>query len=76
MFKEFPDSKNVASASYDAQAKQLQVTFRNQSSYMYTGVPLEVVEQFYSAPSAGSFLASQIKSKFSFAKVKNAVKEG
>ena len=76
MLKEFPQSKNLRCAEYDTTSQELKVTFLNGSQYVYTNVPLDVVKQFYEAPSAGSFLATHIKNKYSFAKIKNAaVKE-
>lgn len=61
-------SSNLASAEYNEETKTLTITFKSGSSYTYSGVDQEVYDGLLSAASPGTYFASQIKDKFSFAK--------
>ncbi len=63
------DSTHVKSASYDSDTSELVVVFPNSSTYAYDSVPKEVADSFAAAPSAGKFLASEIKGVYPFRKL-------
>ena len=58
------NSSFLDSCSYDKEAKELAVSFRNSKIYRYLNVPVEVYEDFKNAPSAGEFYSSKIKGKY------------
>jgi KTSC domain len=55
------NSSAIASASYDSDTEELDVTFVNGRTYTHPGVPAGVVKALRDAPSAGSFYSSVIK---------------
>lgn len=60
-------SSDIESASYNSDAQILTIFFRrNQASYSWAGVPLEVWYAFVEAPSQGKFFAAKIKGRYSF----------
>jgi hypothetical protein len=59
-------SSNLAAAEYDPEAKLMVVTFRSGSVYTYANVPDTVYEGLLTATSPGSYLAENIKGKYSF----------
>jgi hypothetical protein len=56
-----PTSSNIARIQYDAETAVLKVEFRSGKTYSYADVPMDIVNAFVSAPSAGKFLNSTIK---------------
>ena len=62
------ESSNIASASYDVEARELVVVFRNGGTYIYEGVSPDVAKSFEDAPSPGKFLHSSIKGQYDFRK--------
>jgi len=70
-WQEFPhfESSNIASARYEDLGKILEITFHNGGTYQYYDVPSHVATGFGQADSKGSFLASNIKGHFRYAKV-------
>lgn len=56
-------SSNVHSATYDPITADLEVTFRNGTTYNYASVSADTWEKFLNADSAGKFLAQQIKGR-------------
>ena len=64
-------SGTIQSAGYDAEAMTLAVIFTSGMEYHYYSVPLEIVEQFRAAPSAGRFLNENVKKAgYSYARVR------
>jgi hypothetical protein len=70
MKKTFPQSTNVESAAYDPDTLELVVAFKKSGVYLYSGVPINVCEEFYAAASAGQFLNLHIKPKYSAQRIK------
>ncbi len=60
----FPGSEALIGATYDPETEQLSITFASGSTYSYSGVPADVVEQFREAPSAGQFWRNSIKDQY------------
>lgn len=63
-------SKDIAIIGYDKNTRSLEVAFRSGGVYTYTDVAEDVFRSFVNAPSKGTFFASQIKDKYSSAKVR------
>jgi len=59
-------SSNIDSIGYDVKTHVLRVKFIKGSSYDYQDVPEIVFEQLLDAPSAGKYLAQNIKNKYSY----------
>jgi len=59
------NSSNVASVGYDTEAGILTVSYNNNRSYDYYDVPPEVFAEIQSVESVGTYLASEVKGKFS-----------
>ena len=62
-------SKNIHSASYDADSQKLTVKFHHGGTYVYDGVDVEKAQAFADADSHGEFLHSQIKGQHTFSKI-------
>ena len=65
----FPDSESVTEASYDPQNKELFVTFRKGTQYVYFDVPSDLFARFAKADSAGKFVHKEIIGKFRYGKI-------
>lgn len=61
-------SSAIARAAYHEEKQKLVVEMADKSRYVYHGVPVETVQQFESAPSAGKFYNQAIKPAFEFTK--------
>lgn len=61
-----PESSQVSELSYDAELKQLSITYHNGKTYAYADVPEEVAEKAFESSSIGSFLAHNVKNTFSY----------
>jgi len=61
----FTHSSAVEWCRYDRAARTLDVCFVRSAVYRYHEVPIDIVEQFVSASSAGRFLHAHIASRFS-----------
>lgn len=57
-------SSTIETAEYDAERSTLTVTFRDGSSYEYSGVPQNTFDAFEAARSKGSFHANSIRDNF------------
>lgn len=64
MFKEFPDSTNLARAEHNG--TDLLVTFKNGGRYSYSDVPAHVAQELFDADSPGAYLAANIKGFYLF----------
>jgi len=62
-------SSNIINAEYDDETEVLTITFKNGGMYEYSGVPLNVYQEFLEAPSVGSFLHSSIKPFYEVQKI-------
>lgn len=62
-------SSNLASAGYDESSEVMEVEFLDGSIYQYYNVPRSIYDALISAPSAGKFLASQVKGHFPYSRV-------
>lgn len=63
-----PQSSNVVRFAYDEPAQVLKVEFKNGAIYDYYDVPESLFQVMRSAPSAGQFLAQNVKSRFRYAR--------
>jgi len=61
-------SSNIASIGYDIATQELEVTFKNGSTYVYEGVPSELHAMLLIAPSVGKHLDQHVKGKFNYRK--------
>ena len=62
-------SSTIKKIGYDPETKVLRIQFKNDSIYDYEGFQEEDFKKFDEADSKGSYLAKNIKNKFSFKKV-------
>lgn len=69
MRREPVSSSNIVSVGYDATSETMEVEFLSGSVYQYYNVPQSVYDAFLAAPSAGQFLAYQIKNAFPYSRV-------
>jgi hypothetical protein len=62
-------SSNVASIGYDESNQTLYVSFLNNATYIYKGVPVHEFEGLRNAPSIGSYLHRNIKNLFPYERI-------
>jgi len=69
---ETPTSSNVAGFSYRPSRRELEVQFKNGSTYFYQDVPQSVADEMVSihksGQSVGTFIAKRIKGQFELRK--------
>ncbi|MBA7676496.1 hypothetical protein ES703_84738 [subsurface metagenome] len=63
------ESSNLSMVGYDAEKLELRIKFNSGTEYAYLGVPSEVFDGLMRAPSAGKFLAREIKGKYEYHQV-------
>lgn len=63
------DSSNIADVGYDETTMTLEVGFHNGTAYQYFDVPQSVYQEFMSADSKGTFLNTNIKGNYRYAKL-------
>lgn len=68
-FKITPQSSNVKLIGVNRADKELLVSFKTGSQYIYSGVDEETLQAALDAPSIGKFVSSQIVRKFDSVKV-------
>jgi hypothetical protein len=66
---ETPLSTNIERWDYNPGRKILTVTFRNGRVYEYLAVPPDVAESGEGAPSAGQWLADEVKGRYEYRRV-------
>lgn len=64
-----PESSNIAKLVYNSETQTLEVTFKNETIYLYFKVPEEIWDTFKHAESKGKFFAAHIKGVFEFEKI-------
>ena len=62
-------SSNIKALGYDPVSKELHVEFKSGDVYAYSGVDPKAYQALMAAPSIGSHLAKNVKSKFQVRKV-------
>jgi hypothetical protein len=65
---EFAASSNIKSLAYDNETQELTCVFAHGGTYVYSGVPANVVDGFASAPSAGQYLHQFVKPLYQYEK--------
>lgn len=60
----FRQSSMIDRVSFDDDAGQLCISFRQTGKYVYYGVPAGIFDALCKAPSVGSFFNEQIKGRF------------
>lgn len=66
----FVDSSNVEAIGYDSAARQLHVRFvKSGETYVYYEVEDWVFEEFKRADSKGTFLNTNVKGRYNYAKL-------
>ena len=65
-------STAITSIRYDADARELDVTFTNGKTYCYYDVPLQVYLEFVDVESKGGFFNEKIKDRFRFTEARAA----
>ncbi len=63
------NSSNVARVQFHEDTQTLEVEFRNGGVYQYFDVPQPLYEQLIAADSVGTFLNTNIKGAFRYARV-------
>lgn len=66
---EFPRSKVIESATYDAALRQMHITFRAGTTYRYDRVELSVLQGLLAAESAGTYFARHIRDVYTTHKI-------
>jgi hypothetical protein len=61
LFKEWPESGNIATTQYDPEQLLLQVKFKSGAVYEYKDFPMDVWVELLQAPSIGSFINKRVK---------------
>lgn len=69
------ESSVIASASYDAATRTLEVEFRNGGVYRYADVPPEEAEAFAAADSKGGFFQAYIRNNFAASRIEEVEPE-
>ncbi len=64
------NSSNLIHAEFNTDTKDLSVTFKNGSIYLYNNVPWERFIQMRQSESQGKFFVKEIKDKYPYKKVK------
>lgn len=67
-FRQAVQSSSLAAVGYDHESQTLEVEFRHGGSYQYFQVPLSTYEALITAPSKGRFFATEIRSRFPYAR--------
>ena len=65
-------SSNIRKISYDHDALEMRITFKNGGEYKYLKVPLAVYIEATKAPSIGGFFAASIKRVYDYEQVSKA----
>lgn len=63
------DSLCVESIDFDPETEELTVNFQQRGSYLYSGVPLNVMVEFGSAYSMGTYFNLYIRDQYSFERI-------
>ena len=66
------DSRVFTSAAYRADARQMDLRFRDGDIYRYFDVPVQVYEAFRAAESKGRYFARHIRNRFRYEQVRYA----
>ena len=59
----------LEAAAYDRSQAQLQLSFRNGTSYRYSDVPAEVYDQLLLAESKGKYFNLHIRNRYAYTKI-------
>ncbi len=62
-------SSNLDGYDYNQSTKELEITFKNGTTYKYKDVDPTVITGLLDAPSSGSYFAQNIKGNYKFEKV-------
>ena len=62
----FPGSSNLASASYDPDTQQMEVTFNNGRRYAANTVPRSFWDGLVNSPAPGSFYHRHLRGQFAW----------
>lgn len=62
-------SSQIRAVGYDDNAKTMFVEFNNRTIYQYFNVSKKIYENLLNAPSAGTFLNSEIRDKYNYEKL-------
>lgn len=62
-------SKAIASAGYDGQARVLEVEFTSGRIYRYTDVPSSVYEWLVRTPNKGAYLSRMVEGRYPYSEV-------
>lgn len=62
-------SSNIDSIGYDEETSRLEVKFKNNTIYLYSGVPKHEFTALIAAPSHGKHFNAFIKNKYAFTKL-------
>lgn len=65
----YVDSSNVEAIGYDAENRELYVSFLKSGTYVYYGVEEWVFQEFMNAASKGGYHHENVKDKYEFQKL-------
>lgn len=61
-----PNSSNLDRVDYDSETREMTVTFKDYSTYVYSGVPVEKFLGLQNARSAGEYFYRQIRDVYPY----------
>jgi len=62
-------STTLLTIGYDDVAQRLHLQFRSRAVYYYSGVPTDIYQSLFSAPSKGAYFNRNIRGRFPFQKL-------
>ncbi len=68
--REKVESSNLESVGYDKKSQILEVEFHGGEIYQYFGVPEDVFEELFQAPSIGQYFNGNIRQRYFYEKGK------
>jgi hypothetical protein len=63
-------SRNLQSVGYDPTSRTLEVEFKNNSIYQYTGVPTAIYQELMAASSHGTYFAQHIRNRYPYTRIR------
>ncbi len=70
MEREPVQSGSIRSVGYEAETSTLEIEFQTGTIYQYSNVPSQVYDGLMRAPSKGSYLQTQIRSRYPYRQIR------
>lgn len=66
---DIPNSSNIDKLTYTITTRDLQISFKSGIDYVYKEVPMDVVNSFATAESAGKFFNKEVRNSYACTRV-------